>query len=126
MKIIKKYAIVTLSFALFLIMFPLATYATGTSDSVSNSLSLEESYEMYLCEEETLIHENEVVEVDAVNHIVHPVCNHSDPTRPTAHSTMRYIRTVNYFNYIDMKYDIRDWYQCINCGYEDFFVHGQF
>ena len=54
-----------------------------------------------------------------------PVCDHSDPTNPlNPHSSMRYIRTVDYVNYIENRIDVRDWYQCIICGYETFFVHG--
>lgn len=54
-----------------------------------------------------------------------PECEHGDPTNGLhPHSTMRYIRTVNYYNPIKSRYDIRDYYQCTLCGYETFFVHG--
>lgn len=54
-----------------------------------------------------------------------PVCDHSDPASSlNPHSTMRYLRTVEWFNPIEMRYDIRDWYQCEICRFERFWVHG--
>lgn len=54
-------------------------------------------------------------------------CGHFDPTLPSPDGTpssMRYIRTVNHYNYIELRYDIREYYQCVFCGYEEFYVHG--
>lgn len=57
--------------------------------------------------------------------VPHPVCEHTDPyygLHPK--STMRYINTGTFWNPIELRYDIRDWYQCTVCGYETFWVHG--
>ena len=59
----------------------------------------------------------------AVNSTI-PVCDHRDPKNPLyPHSTMRYIRTVDWYNYVESRYDVREWYQCTLCGYETFWVH---
>lgn len=55
---------------------------------------------------------------------VAPVCNHDDPTNPRVeNSSMRYVRTVQYYNVMESRYDTRDYYVCVVCGYERFFVH---
>lgn len=55
-----------------------------------------------------------------------PVCEHKDPYYGLyPHSTMRYIRTVMWYNEIESRTDKRDWYQCVLCGYECFWVHNE-
>ena len=54
-----------------------------------------------------------------------PQCMHNDPDNPfTLHTSMRFISRVLYYNYIELRYDIRDYYECIFCGYQTFWVHG--
>ena len=51
-------------------------------------------------------------------------CDHSDPTKwYNPHSSMRYVRTTTRFNYIDMIEETLDWYICVFCSYETYFVH---
>ncbi len=110
MSIKKIFLAIVCSFTLSFCLFPEVTLAANTSNSVP---------EMPLTEGTT----NLVSETEFALNSAHPVCNHDDPTK-TLHSSMRFLFTIYYYNAIDSRTDVRDWYQCTLCGYETFFVHG--
>ena len=97
----------------------------------SNTNAVAENYD---AEESIIISEPEEIQEVECSCSIHlagtqstwnPVCEHGDPTSWLhPHSSMRYVRTVEYYNDMEHHYETRDWYQCIFCGYETFFVHG--
>ncbi|HKM04540.1 MAG TPA: hypothetical protein VJZ04_08155 [Lachnospiraceae bacterium] len=110
------------SFALSVCLSPVVTLAATISDSVSE-IVLEANIADSVPEALTECPSNFAsISVFAVNS-ANPVCDHRDPQNPLhPHSTMRYLRTVNFYNWIELRYDVRRWYQCVLCTYETFFV----
>lgn len=95
---------------------PVMTTEATSSISFDNSLSKADEIDMS---------SEQIVKPLLTANSSRPVCDHRDPTNPLyPHSSMRFLRTGKYYNVIEQRYDIRDWYQCTLCGYETFFVHG--
>ena len=87
---------------------PMVSSAATTSESVPET---EMSVNLIDGENATL-GPTEIAIVAYAYDSTYPVCDHNDPTKGIyPHSTMRYIRTTRVYNYIEMRYDIRDWYE---------------
>ena len=109
------------SFVMSACFSPMVSSAATTSESVPET---EISVNLIDGENATL-RPTEIAIVAYADGSTYPVCDHNDPTSGRyPHSTMRYIRTVRAYNYIEMRCDIRDWYECVLCGYSTFWVHG--
>lgn len=116
MKITKIIVITVCSLMLSFCLFPLDSFAATNSEAV-----MEEAHSLCAdCETGESI--DDAMSLMSMRSSV-PYCNHVDPTREL-HSSMRYLRTVNYINHIYNRIDVRDWYICILCNYENFWVHG--
>lgn len=91
----------------------------------SNTNAVAENYD---AEESIIISEPEEIQEVECSCSIHlagtqstwnPVCEHGDPTSwQHPHSSMRYVRTTQYHDYINSSVYFIDWYQCIFCGYE--------
>lgn len=107
--------------ALLLFMFPMvakATPETKAESEIEICKAKEEVTGEHIC---CGCHEEEGKEGELRDG---PYCNHADPWLPTTqHSSMRYIRTTYVWNINNNDYDRRDYFQCVFCGYECFYVH---
>ena len=116
MRIKKTIVAVVSCFAIALVSPSVNIYAENSSVDIEAEVT-----DVTIDEIET--HNDCACNLAATLHDWNIKCDHSDPTSWLhPHSTMRYIRSVGHYNYIDNVQETWEYYQCIVCGYETPFV----